>query len=75
MALEEEGVQIGTLFALSAESPASEAFKQRCLALDEGGSMLCLKKLSPTRLVRNELSDKVAGAEARGLMRRNHAAF
>ena len=36
MALGAEGVQIGTLFALSAESSASEAFKQRCLALDEG---------------------------------------
>ena len=45
MALGAEGVQIGTLFALSAESSASEAFKQRCLALDEGGTMLCLKKL------------------------------
>ena len=66
MALGAEGVQIGTLFALSAESSASEAFKQRCLALDEGGTMLCLKKLSPTRLVRNGLFDKVAEAEARG---------
>ena len=66
MALGAEGVQIGTLFALSAESSASEAFKQRCLALDEGGTILCLKKLSPTRLVRNGLFDKVAEAEARG---------
>ena len=65
MALGAEGVQIGTLFALSAESSASEAFKQRCLTLDEGGTMLCLKKLSPTRLVRNGLFDKVAEAEAR----------
>ena len=66
MALGAEGVQIGTLFALSAESSASEAFKQHCLALNEGGTMLCLKKLSPTRLVRNGLFDKVAEAEARG---------
>ena len=66
MALGAEGVQIGTLFALSTESSASEAFKQRCLTLDEGGTMLCLKKLSPTRLVRNGLFDKVAEAEARG---------
>ena len=28
--------------------------------------MLCLKKLSPTRLVQNGLFDKVAEAEARG---------
>lgn len=61
-----EGVQVGTLFALSAESSASEAFKQRCVALAEGDTMLCLKKLSPTRLVKNALYDKVAEAEARG---------
>lgn len=66
MALGAEGVQIGTLFALSAESSASEAFKQRCLSLEEGGTMLCLKKLSPTRLVKNALYDKIAAAEAQG---------
>lgn len=65
-ALGAEGVQIGTLFALSEESSASYAFKRRCLSLAEGGTMLCLKKLSPTRLVRNGLYDKVAEAEARG---------
>ena len=66
MVLGAEGVQIGTLFALSAESSASEAFKQRCLSLEEGGTMLCLKKISPTRLVKNDLYDKVAEAEACG---------
>lgn len=65
-ALGAEGVQIGTLFALSAESSASEAFKQRCTELNEGDTMLCLKKLAPTRLVRNALYNKVAEAEARG---------
>lgn len=66
MVLGAEGVQIGTLFALSAESSASEAFKQRCLSLEEGDTMLCLKKISPTRLVKNDLYDKVAEAEACG---------
>ena len=42
-ALGAEGVQIGTLFALTKESSASEAFKQRCLAIAEGDTMLCLK--------------------------------
>lgn len=54
-----EGVQIGTLFALSAESSASEAFKRRCIGLPEGGTMLCLKRLAPTRLVRNALFDRI----------------
>lgn len=61
-----EGVQIGTLFALAAESSASEAFKRKCVSLSEGDTMLCLKKISPTRLVKNSLYDKVAEAEARG---------
>lgn len=66
MALGAEGVQMGTVFALSAESSASDAFKQRCIAAGEGGTMLCLKSLSPTRLVRNALYDRIAEAEATG---------
>lgn len=66
MALGAEGVQMGTVFALSAESSASDAFKQRCIAAGEGGTMLCLKNLSPTRLVRNALYDRIAEAEATG---------
>src|SRR5574344_1608076 len=65
-ALGAEGVQIGTLFALSEESSASEAFKQRCLQTEEGDTMLCLKKISPTRLVNTELYTKIAQAESEG---------
>ena len=65
-ALGAEGVQLGTLFALSEESSASEAFKQRCLQTEEGDTMLCLKKISPTRLVKNELYTKIAQAESEG---------
>ncbi|MDY5999886.1 MAG: nitronate monooxygenase, partial [Candidatus Limisoma sp.] len=54
MALGAEGVQIGTLFAVSRESSASEAFKQLCVELGEDGTMLALKKISPTRLIKNE---------------------
>ena len=61
-----EGVQIGTLFALSEESSASNAFKTRCTSLEEGETMLCLKKLAPTRLIKNSLYDKIAEAEAAG---------
>ena len=66
MAMGAEGVQMGTVFALSAESSANDAFKQRCIAAGEGGTMLCLKALSPTRLVRNALYDRIAKAEAEG---------
>lgn len=66
MALGAEGVQIGTLFALSQESSASDAFKQRCIALAEGDTILALKKISPTRLVKNPLYDKIHAAEDAG---------
>ena len=65
-ALGAEGVQIGTLFAVSEESSASDAFKQLCVDLGEDGTMLALKKISPTRLIKNELFAKIAEAENRG---------
>ena len=60
MALGAEGVQIGTRFALAAESSASEAFKDLCLNLNEGDTRLLLKKLSPTRLVKGRFASQVA---------------
>ncbi|MGN1235967.1 MAG: nitronate monooxygenase, partial [Bacteroidaceae bacterium] len=48
------------------ESSAADAFKQRCTNLAEGDTMLCLKKLSPSRLVKNQLYQRLAEAEARG---------
>lgn len=66
MCLGAEGIQAGTLFALAEESSADDAFKQRCIALSEGDTMLSLKKIAPTRLVKNELYAKVAEAEDRG---------
>ena len=65
-ALGAEGVQVGTRFALTTESSASDAFKQRCLALDEGDTLLSLKKVSPTRLIRNEFYKQVQELEDRG---------
>lgn len=65
-ALGAEGVQIGTLFAVTQESSASDAFKERCLQVGEGDTMLCLKKISPTRMIKNELYQRIAVAEDRG---------
>ena len=65
-ALGAEGVQVGTAFALAEESGACDAFKQRCIELNEGDTMLVLKKLSPTRLIKNEFYQKIAEAEDRG---------
>ena len=65
-ALGAEGVQIGSRFALSAESSAHPDFKNLCLQLDEGDTKLLLKQLSPTRLVRNKFRADVEAAEATG---------
>ena len=66
MSLGADGVQIGTRFALSEESSAHEDFKQLCTALKEGDTLLSLKKLSPTRLVKNDFFNSVKEAEERG---------
>lgn len=65
-ALGAEGVQVGTRFALTVESSASEAFKQRCIELKEGDTILSLKKVSPTRLIRNDFFNQVQELEERG---------
>lgn len=66
MSLGAEGVQIGTRFALAEESSAHENFKKLCLNLSEGQTMLSLKKVSPTRLIKNEFYNQVQSAEDRG---------
>lgn len=66
MALGAEGVQIGTRFALTKESSASEAFKELCTGLKEGDTLLAIKKVSPTRLVRNRFFEIINEAEYSG---------
>ena len=66
MVLGAEGVQIGTRFALTDESSASPVFKEYCLSQGEGDTKLLLKKLAPTRLVRNNFRDAVEKAEDSG---------
>lgn len=61
-----DGVQIGTLFALTQESSAHENFKRYCLNLNEGDTLLHFRKLSPTRLVKNGFQAAVQEAEERG---------
>ena len=65
-ALGAEGVQIGTRFALTEESSASDAFKSRCLSLAEGETVLSPKKVSPTRLIKNNFYEQVKDMEDRG---------
>ncbi|CDD33819.1 oxidoreductase 2-nitropropane dioxygenase family protein [Bacteroides sp. CAG:714] len=61
-----DGVQIGTRFALTEESSAHFTFKDRCLRLNEGDTILTLKQLAPTRLVKNDFYRDIEAAEQRG---------
>lgn len=65
-ALGAEGIQMGTRFALTQESSASNEFKELCINLKEGDTILSLKKLSPTRLIKNDFYNTVQEAEDRG---------
>ncbi|PZX13444.1 enoyl-[acyl-carrier protein] reductase II [Breznakibacter xylanolyticus] len=61
-----DGVQIGSRFAAAAESSAHDNFKQLVTTLNEGDTMLSLKKLAPVRLIKNDFFNRVAQAEAQG---------
>lgn len=66
-ALGAEGVQIGTLFALSEESSAHENFKRVCIEGGEGDTRLVLKKLVPTRLLlQSKFTQRVIELETHG---------
>lgn len=66
MALGAEGAQIGSLFAASEESSAHPDFKNLITRLKEGDTKLSLKKISPTRLVKNKFFGEIHEAELRG---------
>ena len=66
MVLGAEGIQAGTLFALTQESSAAQEIKNKCISLEEGDTMLCLKKISPSRLVKNNLYKTLFEAENNG---------
>jgi enoyl-[acyl-carrier protein] reductase II len=66
MALGADGVQIGTRFVCSTESSAHDNFKNKVANLNEGDTMLSMKKLVPVRLIKNDFFNKVNEAELRG---------
>lgn len=66
MALGADGVQMGTRFVASTESSAHENFKNTITNLQEGGTMLSMKKVVPVRLIKNEFQKRVQDAEDKG---------
>lgn len=63
LALGAEGVQIGTLFAATAESSAHPHFKERMCNAGYAETFLRLKSLVPVRLLKNSFADEVARHE------------
>lgn len=61
-----EGVQIGSRFAIATESSAHPLFKEKVIQSTEGDTMLVLKKLAPTRLLKNEFYTQVKQLEDEG---------
>lgn len=62
MALGADGVQLGSRFAATVESSASDAFKQEIIKAKEGDTMLTLKEITPVRLIKNSFYQKVEEA-------------
>ena len=57
------GVQIGTRFVAVKESSAHENFKNSVLSASYESTELCMKSLTPVRLLKNEFYDKVKAFE------------
>lgn len=66
MALGAEGVQMGTRFAVSEESSAHPAFKERVINSGDGDTMLSLKKIAPVRMLKNRFWELVSKLEGSG---------
>jgi len=66
MALGAAGVQLGSRFAATLESSASDSFKQEIVRAKEGDTMLTLKELTPVRLIKNEFYKQVEAAYQNG---------
>jgi enoyl-[acyl-carrier protein] reductase II len=66
LALGADGVQVGTRFAASLESSAHENYKRAVVRARDGDTVLTLKKLTPTRLIKTPFALRALEAERRG---------
>lgn len=66
MMLGAEGVQIGSRFAVAAESSAHPSFKEKVRQSREGDTVLVLKKLAPVRLLKNRFYEQAKLLEDTG---------
>lgn len=61
-----EGVQIGTRFAATTESSAHENYKRKIVEARDNDTILVLKKIGMTRIIKNEFSRLAEQAERIG---------
>ncbi|MDB4297797.1 nitronate monooxygenase [Flavobacteriaceae bacterium] len=54
-----DGVQIGSLFAVSKESSAHENYKELITQLSDGATQLTFKELAPVRIIKNNYYKKL----------------
>ena len=66
LALGAEGVQIGTAFAATVESSASERYKQAVVDAQDGATVLAFRKLSPLRVLKTPFALRAMQEEAAG---------
>ena len=62
MSLGADGVQIGSRFVLSFESSAHINFKNAVINSKDGDTALTLKEITPVRMIKNKLYDKIQNA-------------
>ncbi|MCC8174466.1 MAG: DUF561 domain-containing protein [Odoribacter sp.] len=66
MMLGAEGIQVGSRFAVSKESSAHPLFKEKVWETKEGETILTLKKLVPTRMIKNKFYEDIVKLEENG---------
>ncbi|MBK8130101.1 MAG: nitronate monooxygenase [bacterium] len=66
LALGADGVQIGTRFAATAESASHERYKQAVIDAGETDTVLALKNIGPTRMIKSPFAMRAAEFEKRG---------
>ena len=66
MVLGAEGVQVGSRFAASIEASLHTNFKNAILKSSEGDTVLCMKKITPVRILKNKFFSDVQLAENQG---------
>lgn len=65
-ALGAEGVQMGTRFLASVESPAHDNFKQLILSANDCGTTITGRSFGPVRVLKNKLAETILQAEREG---------